>query len=151
MKDLMRRQLISQLDNIQALKLVSKPPSGWVYAVRSALGMTAKQLAARLGVIQQRVSAIEKSEPEGSLTIHSLEQVAAALNCKLVYYLVPVEPLEMMLNARAHIIASKIIERSSHSMDLEAQPISDKEKRIQIVELAREILAKRPKDLWVDE
>ena len=44
--------------------------------------MTARQLGQRLGVSQPRVTAIEKAEAEGALTLQSLEKAANALNAR---------------------------------------------------------------------
>jgi predicted DNA-binding mobile mystery protein A len=151
MKDLMQRQVSRELQRLTKIGPVTRPPSGWVRTIREALGMTARQLAERLGVIQQRVSALEKAEPRGGLKLKTLEDAAEALNCRLVYFLVPLEPIETMLKKRAHGVAKKRIVQSSHSMDLEAQPVSDEEKRRQIDELANELLTKRPKELWDEE
>ena len=41
---------------------VDRPPRGWLRAIRDALGLTTKQLAARIGVSQPRVVALEKGE-----------------------------------------------------------------------------------------
>ncbi|MBS0312545.1 MAG: helix-turn-helix domain-containing protein, partial [Proteobacteria bacterium] len=57
-----RRQLdkrLSQLGNIEAL---TRPPRGWVKAIREALGMTSAQLAKRMGVSQPRVFTLEQAE-----------------------------------------------------------------------------------------
>lgn len=150
-KDLMKRQVIRELQKLTDLKLVIKPSSGWIRTIREALGMTAEQLGKRLHAIQQRVSAIEKAEPIGALRIKTLEEVALALNCDLVYFLVPKQPIEKMLERQAYKIARKRIEQSSHSMDLEEQSISEEEKRRQIDKLAKELLVKKSKELWSDE
>ncbi len=135
MKDLMRRQVSRDLQKLSELEPVSRPPAGWIRTIREALGMTTQQMAKRLGVIQQRISALEKAEAHGGLKLQTLHDAAAALNCRLVYFLVPEEPIETMLEKRARIIAEKRIARSAHSMDLEAQPVSEEERQQLIADL----------------
>src|SRR5688572_16631363 len=73
-----------------------RPPNrGWIRAIREALGMTTAQLATRLGVRQPSVVAIEQSEERGSIELATLRRAAEALNCSLVYALVPKQPLEL--------------------------------------------------------
>ena len=57
----------------------TRPPKGWLRAIRDALGMTTRQLAARLGVSQPRVVALEKGEVDETLTLAGLRRAAAAL------------------------------------------------------------------------
>lgn len=151
MKDLMKQQVIRELQKLHGMQLIIKPQKGWIRTIREALGMTAEQLGKRLNIIQQRVSAIEKAESTRTLKLKTLEEIALALNCDLVYFLVPKEPIENMLERQAFKVAQKRIEASSHSMDLEKQSISQEEKRRQIDKLARELLFKKSKELWSDE
>lgn len=107
------------------------------------LGLPQATAAAKAGI-----SPLSKGKTLGALQLKTLEETVAALNCKLVYYLVPIEPLDELLEKRAQEVATQMIEESSHSMDLEAQPISERERLLQIKELARELLVKRRKELW---
>src|SRR5690349_16241493 len=78
-----------------------KPPvRGWIKAVREALGMTSAQLAERLKVKQPSVVAIEQSEEKGTIELQTLRRVAEALDCTLVYALVPNRPLEESVRDR---------------------------------------------------
>lgn len=148
MKDLKLQQISKELKRLSQVGFATKPAGGWVKTIRESLGMSAFQLAKRLGVIQQRISALEKAEQNGVIKIKSLEEAASALNCRLVYFFLPEEPLELMLEKRARIISEKRINESSHSMDLEAQPISEEEKERQINRLSQELLNKNHKALW---
>src|SRR5579872_6383642 len=70
------------------------PVRGWIKAIREAIGMSTAQLARRAGVRQPSIVAIEQSEAKGSIEIATLRRVAAALDCKLVYALIPNQPLD---------------------------------------------------------
>lgn len=97
-----RRRLDRQLDPLRRSgDLVAPPTNGWLRAIREALGMTAAQLGRRLGVSQQRALAMEGAETRGSLTLASLARAAEALDCQLVYALVPRLPLEGLVEERA--------------------------------------------------
>lgn len=148
MKDLIKRQVSRELQKLMKIGPINKPNSGWINVIRDALGMSKIQLAKRLGISQQRISKLESAESTQVLKIKTLEEAAKALNCKLVYFLVPIEPIETILKKRAYALAKKRIEESSHSKDLEAQPVSRAEKDQQIKELANDLLINHPKELW---
>ncbi|VAX03953.1 hypothetical protein MNBD_GAMMA20-319, partial [hydrothermal vent metagenome] len=84
-----RRQLDKRLNLLRDSESFVRPSRGWIKAIREALGMTTTQLAKRLGVVQSRTVAIEQAEAKGSITLNSLEKAANALDCRLVYALVP--------------------------------------------------------------
>ena len=77
------------------------PRSGWVRAVRDALGMTTRQMGQRLGVSAAAVSQLEKSERQGTIQLDTLRRAADALDCSLFYVLVPRNSLEATLSGAA--------------------------------------------------
>jgi len=124
------------------------PGRGWVQAIRSALGMTLAQLARRVGVAVPTLAKIERGEQAGTVSLNTLKRVAQALDCDLVYALIPRKPLRQKLRDRAEEIARRRLARVSHSMSLEAQQVSGKARDRQLELLTREILEKQPRDLW---
>ena len=108
--------------------------------------MSALQLGTRLGVKQQSVLDVEKSEVSGTLQLKTLRKVAEALDCTLVYALVPNSSLEDAVQTRAREIARKELVGVGHTMDLEAQGLSQAERDAQIDDYVREHL--RERDLW---
>jgi len=145
---LARKHLDKRLDPLRDSKELMRPPKGWVKAIREALGMTAEQLARRIGVTKPRVYEIERSEPSGSISLDSLERAAHALDCQLVYAFVPKQPLQEMVAQRALLEAKKRIRAASHSMALEDQAVDEKEVRAQIEALAKELLDQGGSALW---
>jgi predicted DNA-binding mobile mystery protein A len=119
---LARKQLDRRLTPLRDLTLAA-PPKGWTKAIRESLGMTARQLAARMGVAPSRIPAIEKAEVTGATTLRTLRQAAAAMNCAFVYAFMPTEPLDDMLRERAMQKARKDVSRLDHSMRLENQAL----------------------------
>jgi predicted DNA-binding mobile mystery protein A len=99
-----------------------KPPvRGWIKAIREALGMSTDQLAKRLGVKQPSVTALEQSEAKGTIELATLRRVAEALDCTLIYALVPNKPLDATVRERARAFARKRLAPIEHSMMLEDQ------------------------------
>ena len=87
--------------------LADFPDQGWIRTIRDALGMSSRQLAARMGVSQPAVSQLERSEVAGRIQLDSLRRAAAALDCELVYSLVPRASLEETLATRARALARR--------------------------------------------
>jgi len=146
--DLIRRQLSRKLDQLQPLRQLNPPAKGWISEIRRALGMTAKQLANRLEVSQPAVSQYEKNEVSGSITLTTLRNAAEALECDLVYALLPKRGLEETRAAQAHRVAERVVRSVAHSMNLERQVVSEEEIRQQIQDLGRQILDENPRGLW---
>lgn len=97
---LARKQLERRLAPLREAKITA-PPRGWIKAIREALGMTARQLAARMDASPSRIPVIEKAEVTGATTIKTLREAAEAMNCTFVYAFVPTKPLDDILRERA--------------------------------------------------
>jgi predicted DNA-binding mobile mystery protein A len=140
------RQLSTKLGQMASLRDLSTPAKGWISEIRRALGMSTRQLAQRLDMSQPAVSQAEKAEVEGRITLGTLGEAAVALDCELVYALVPRVSLEEIRERQARRIATRRVETVAHSMRLERQAVSEEETVKQIEDLARELLASRR--LW---
>ncbi len=145
-----RRQLDKRLNSLRNADPLTRPPRGWIKAIREALGMTTAQLGKRLGVSQPRTFAIEKAEVAGSITLDSLERAAHALDCRLVYALVPREPLDNLVERRAFLRARQKLESTGHSMKLEAQEVDATDEDEQLKALTRKLIERGRSDLWED-
>lgn len=137
---------ISQL--IKAEDLIM-PPSGWVYSIRQALGMSMRQLGSRMGITPQSVKEIEEREKNGTVTLKVLRQFGQALDLKLIYGFVPSDgSLEKIIERRAVEMAIEIVNRTSASMKLEDQENRPDRLRKAVNEKAEEIKLQMPKYLW---
>lgn len=143
-----RRALDNRLNSVRDPEFVARPPRGWIRAIREALGMTTSQLAERLGVVQSRVPALEQSEAKKTVTLASLEKAAHALDCRLVYALVPRKPLEELVKDRARIKAKQRLASTRHSMALEAQSVAETDEIEQLKRLTRQLIEKSGSELW---
>ncbi len=146
-----RRQLDKRLKSLKNNDSFARPPRGWIKAIREALGMTTAQLARRLGVSQPRAVAIEKAEAGSAITLDTLERAARALDCHLVYALVPRKPLEALAEERAARLARRRLATTRHSMRLEAQGVDAADEAAQLRQLAKRLLEKSGSALWEDE
>jgi len=145
---LVREQLEVSLQRLAPLRSISPPPKGWVRAIRDALGMTARQLASRLGVSQQSVTRIERDELSGAVTIRTMRRVAERLDCVFVCGLVPRSSLEATVRKQAEQLASRRLARASQTMALEDQGLDAEENRKVLSEMVDEIVVELPSALW---
>src|SRR5216684_6841966 len=122
-----RSRLDQRFRELGAAKRYSVPVRGWIKAIREALGMSTAQLAKRLGIKQPSVVELEQSEAKGTIELATLRRVATALDCTLVYVLVPNKPLEQTVRERARLFARRRREPIEHSMALEDQTVQRKE------------------------
>jgi predicted DNA-binding mobile mystery protein A len=140
-------QLDKTLESWRALPR-SRPSGGWLRAVRQALGMTTRQLAKAVGVTQAAVADAERTEARCDITLATLQRYAAALDCEVVYALVPKRSLQETVHARADRIAHDQLARVSHSMTLEDQSTRNAHLERQIAELRRKLLEGKRSRLW---
>lgn len=105
----------------------AKPHGGWVRAIREALGMRADDLADRMGVSQPSLTRLERNERLGSVRLDTLQRAADALECDVVYALVPRRSLEQMVKEQARTRALERLGRVAHTMALEDQALSNEQ------------------------
>ena len=143
------QQLNEKMLQLAGMQHVIVPPIGWIKAIRNGIGMSMEQLGKKLSITKQGVMDIEKREKEGAITIKSMQEIAKAMDMKLVYGFVPNEgDLEQMIETRAIEMAKKIVERTSNTMKLEDQANSKARIEKAIKERAAEIINNTPKILW---
>ena len=90
---LARRRLDDRLTGVAA-EVGPRPAQGWIRAIRTALGMSTKEMAQRMGVTQSWISQLEHAEADDSIRLDTLRRAAEALGCELHYVFVPAAPLE---------------------------------------------------------
>jgi predicted DNA-binding mobile mystery protein A len=145
--DLGRKALEGRLAPFRE-QLLTRPPKGWLRAIRDALGMTTAQYAGRLGVSQPRISALEKSEMDETVTLATLRRAAEALDCRLVYMIVPNRPLDDMLRDRATRRADEQLARVDHTMRLENQGLTARDLELERARIIDELLRGDTRRLW---
>lgn len=101
--------------------------------------MSQAVLAERLGVSAAAVNKLENAERRGGITVAKLTEVAAALDCTLVYALVPNSTLEQTVMAQARRVATEILGYAARTMALEDQEVDGDRHREAIDRYARQL------------
>ena len=115
---------LSQLDRsiAEAGNLPPRPDGGWIASVREALGLSLAQIGKRLHTSRQTIQEFERAEAEDRITVGALRRVAQAMNCNLIYVLVPKSGSFTELPERtAREDAGRDVLRVVHTMALEDQ------------------------------
>lgn len=136
-----RRELDRKFNQANLEPIRAIPRLGWIRAVRGALGMSQAVLAGRLGVSAAAVNKLEQAERHGGITIRKLAEVAAALDCTLVYALVPHSTLEQTVRTQARRVAAEMLGYVARTMALESQGIGDEREREAIDRYAQQLTA----------
>jgi len=103
-----------------------------------------------MGISKTTAATLERNEAAETIKLGSLRAVGAALDCDLVYALVPRGSLEESVKRRARLVAERAVGRVSDSMELESQAIPVTERERQVSDLAERLWQELPKELWDD-
>lgn len=133
-----RARLDERLARLGPAEQYRAPARGWTRAIRQALGMTTAQLAKRVGVSQPGIADLERSEEKGTIQLATLRKVAEAMDCRLVYALVPNQPLEKTIRGRALALLQRRRLPIEHTMLLENQHVAQPVNERQIDDIIRE-------------
>lgn len=147
---LARKNLDKRFAAMQRIEM-TRPPKGWIRAIRDALGISATQLAQRLGVKQPRISALEKAEISGVASLKTLREAAEALGCKFVYAILPETSLEELIRVQAVKRAEEELRRIHHTMTLENQSLNSNDISDARQRLINELLEGSMRRLWQDQ
>ena len=146
-KRLKQIQLANLDSRFEKMRFEPKPKSGWIKTIREALSMPLAFPSRKLGISQPSVSRLEKNEIDESITLKSLRQLAAAMNCELHYAIVPQgRSLKKMIEKRAEEKARAMVSDVNNTMSLEDQKIKDTKSSVQL--LAKEFAEEPNKSLW---
>ena len=106
--------------------------------------MTAEQLGERIGISQPSVQRLERSEAEGTIQLSSLRRAAEALDCEVIYALVPRRSLQATFDTAAKAVARRELGQIGHTMALEDQAVDDDDERLNRF-IAEEL---DPREIW---
>ena len=136
---LARRRLDDRLAGVAA-EVGPRPAQGWIRAIRTALGMSTKEMAQRMGVTQSRISQLEHAEADDSIRLDTLRRAAEALGCELHYVFVPAAPLEDAVRQQARTKAQTLVGAATHTMRLEDQEPDASVVAAQVDEIADDLV-----------
>ena len=149
MKHLSVHQLDDQIRQYVNGQRFDRIPQGWIRSSRTAIGMTLKQLASRLGFSVPAAKNFEMREVDEAITLASLRKIANAMEMDLVYYFKPKQDsLDDLLQIRAELKAKELMERSNQAMILEDQEADNKNKSREYDRLITEIRNQKLSSLW---
>jgi len=111
--------------------------------------MSTTELAARMGTSQSRISALEHGEVQGTVKLETLRRAAEALDCDLVYALVPRTSLAEAVRTQARRKAAAHLQQVQHHMRLEDQAVSDGDDADELDDFASRIIDRR--GLWTEQ
>jgi predicted DNA-binding mobile mystery protein A len=149
MKHLSVHQLDDQIRQYINGQRFDRIPQGWIRSSRTAIGMTLKQLATRLGFSVPAAKNFEMREVDEAITLASLRKIANAMEMDLVYYFKPKQDsLDDLLQIRAELKAKELMERSNQAMLLENQEADNKNKSREYDRLITEIRNQKLSSLW---
>jgi len=137
------KELSNECQKFKSLGINGRPAKGWLNHIRNTLNVPVKYLADRVGISDQGILSFEKSELNKTITLESLEKVAAALDLKLVYGFAPKD--ETLYQK----VEKKI--RTQISEDLEGLPSKVKYPLMNHVKrekLVQEMFENPPKTMW---
>ena len=119
--------------------------------MRSTLGLSIMQLAKRLKCRDTGVLRLEQREQAGTASLATLDRAAKAMNCRLVWAIVPEQgnsSLSDIVEKRARMLATQMVYRVDQNMKLEAQGIHEDGVRKQIDDLTGELIRNGDARIW---
>jgi len=151
MQRVARRQIDQRTALLQTVssEVFARPQAGWLRAVRDALGMSTRDMAARLGVTSMAISKLEASERAGTIGLDTLSRTADALGCDVVYALVPRVPLEQQMRRQAEAVARAELNPVATTMALENQTVDSQTTQSLVEDRIAELIDSR--GLWRTE
>lgn len=131
----------------------TRPAHGWLRAVREALGLSFDDVAKKARMPRQHIGRFEKYEVMEKITLASLRRVAEAMDCELVYVVLPKrgtftelankvareKSARVVMKAREQ--AMQLVHDVDHTMALEGQSTGRVKERIE--EETQRILKRR--------
>ena len=108
--------------------------------------MSSAELATRIGVSQQTVFDLERSEERDTIKLETLRRAADALDCDLLYVLLPRTTLNESVHRQARRKATRDLERVAHHSRLENQAVTTEDAADQLDKLVADLIDRR--GLW---
>jgi len=131
-RELRVNQIERSLKSFAGTQAVTRPQRGWLRSIREALGISMREVARKMRKTPQTVASFEKSEASDRITLQTLRHYAEAMNCELVYAIVPKSgSLKQLGEKRARQTAEKEVRAVEHTMALEDQATNTVQDKIE--------------------
>jgi predicted DNA-binding mobile mystery protein A len=130
-------------DSIATVRNTPQLRRGWLRAVREALELSLEEVSKKTSMSRQNINQLEQSEASGKITLDSLRRLADAMDCNLVYAIVPRDKTfaalanqvarrkSQLKEDRARRRATKLIEAVDQTMALEGQSTGRTKERVE--------------------
>jgi predicted DNA-binding mobile mystery protein A len=129
-----RAKITTESRDFPRMKAEAMPRVGWVREIRTALGLSQSQLAARAGVSRATVQQMERAEAERRVTLGSLDKLAAAMGCRVALAIVPREGnLEDVRRRQATAKAEAILHEKTKDNKRPPRPADLERRKLQLV------------------
>jgi predicted DNA-binding mobile mystery protein A len=131
-----RAQLARSSKAFPRMKSEAVPRSGWVWVreIRTALGLSQSQLAARAGVSRATVQQMERAEAQRRITLASLDKLAQAMGCQVALAIVPKGgTLEDVRRRQATAKAEAILHEKTRNNKTPPRPADLERRKLQLV------------------
>jgi predicted DNA-binding mobile mystery protein A len=121
-RNLRLKQLAAALHTFKGARRTVRPVRGWLRALREALGMSQQQVATAMKVKQQSLIDFETAEAADRITLKNLRRAAEAMECELIYAIVPRSgTIQKLAEKKARSEATRRVLSVEHTMALENQ------------------------------
>ena len=141
-----RAELATNSRAFPRMKPAAVPRTGWIREIRTALGISQSQLAARAGVARATVQQMERAEGRRRITLASLDRLAHAMGCQVAFAFVPKGgTLDDVRRRQAHARAEAMLNEKLKASESTPRP-RDFERRKE--RLAAKLLRGSSRKLW---
>jgi predicted DNA-binding mobile mystery protein A len=131
-RELRVNQIDRSLKTFAGTQTVTRPQRGWLRSIREALGISMREVARKMRKTPQTVASFEKSEASDRITLQTLRHYAEAMDCELVYAVVPkFGSLKQVGEKRARQTAENDVRAVEHTMALEDQATNGVQDKIE--------------------
>ncbi|HEU0225649.1 MAG TPA: helix-turn-helix domain-containing protein [Steroidobacteraceae bacterium] len=144
-----REAIAAETRAFPRMKPAALPRAGWIRAIRDALGISQAQIARRVGVSRATVQQWERAEARRRITVHSLDQVAAAMGCAVALAIVPkAGTLDDVRRRQARAKAIAIVKKEDAPEDPDAVTDLTAAQRRRVDRIVARLLRGSPRRLW---
>jgi predicted DNA-binding mobile mystery protein A len=91
---------------------------------------------------------LQQREAAQTIQLNTLRELAEAMDCELVYAIVPRKPLDRMVSERAEALARRTLRRTGHTMELERQGLGVRESARALEREIERLLKGSRRRLW---
>jgi predicted DNA-binding mobile mystery protein A len=114
-------QVERRLESLRAIREQTTVSSGWIKFIRKALGQSSSDLARICGLSPRTITQAERREVEGKISLSTLKKMAEAMDCDLIYSLVPRKSIKETIEIKAREKAIIRLKEAGLHMKLEDQ------------------------------